>query len=283
MTLQPAPIRVDAHAHIYNLQRYPFHASSGFHVLDNEVGSAEQFKCVLDAHGFTHALLINPLGGYGTDNRCLVETLKGSNGRFKGVAVVAHDASESEYLALKESGVVGMRFNLGFEGSPSLLVHEAQRSLGLARELGWFIQIHYKQGALIEALPVLRSCRLPLIFDHCGRPDVAQGLTQPAFQALLDFGRDGRSLIKLSAAFRFAGAFPYREADPYAQALIEAFGIHRCLWGSDWPFLHASHRVDYPTLLQALERWLPNPEDQACVLGHNPARVFGFNTTQFVN
>jgi predicted TIM-barrel fold metal-dependent hydrolase len=276
---QAAGLRVDSHAHVYDLKRYPFHASSGFHILDNEVGTAAQFECVLDAHGFTHALLVNPLGGYGTDNSCLVDALRRSRGRFKGVAVLAHDTSEAEFARLADAGVVGLRFNLNFSASPSLLVPEAQRTLSLAREHGWFVQVHYHDDALLDVLSVLRTCGLPLVFDHFGRPEVARGLSQPAFQALLEFGRDGQSVVKLSSVFRFGGDFPYADADPFAHALIEAFGIDRCVWGSDWPFLRARHRVDHASLLHALERWLPDAADRERVLSDNPARVFGFMQT----
>lgn len=271
------PLRVDAHAHVYDLQRYPFHASSGFHLLSNEVGTAEQLACVLDAHGFTHALLINPLGGYGTDNRCLVDVLQRFGGRFKGVAVVEHGTPDAEFDGMSEAGVIGLRFNLNFAASPSLLASGAMRTLRMAREHGWFAQVHYQGDQLLEALPTLRASGLPLVIDHCGRPEPEGGVDQPGFRALLELGREGRAWVKLSSVFRFAPAgFPYTDADPYVEALIEAFGIDRCLWGSDWPFLHAPHRVDHATLLAPLHRWIPNAADRRKVFGDNPARLFGF-------
>lgn len=271
-------LRVDAHAHVYDLQRYPFHPSSGFHLLPNEVGTAEQFAAVLDAHGFTHALLVSPLGGYGTDNRCLLDVLQRFGGRFKGVAVVAHGTPEEEFDRMAAAGVVGLRFNLSFDASPSPLAPGAERTLQLARERGWFAQVHYHHGEkFLEALPVLRRCGLPLVVDHCGRPDASMGTGQPAFQALLELGREGQAWVKLSAAFRFGGAFPHEAADPYVQALLEAFTIERCVWGSDWPFLHASQRIDHAGLLLALRRWLPSEADRRKVLGDNPARLFGFH------
>jgi predicted TIM-barrel fold metal-dependent hydrolase len=270
-------LRVDAHAHVYDLRRYPFHASSGFHLQANEVGSAEQFACVLDAHGFTHALLVNPLGGYGSDNRCLVDVLQRFRGRFKGVAVIAHDTPEREFDRMAESGVIGLRFNLNFDSSPSLFAPGAQRTLQIARERGWFAQVHYQGDALLQALPVLRASGLPLVIDHCGRPDPYAGVDQPGFRALLELGREGQAAVKLSSVFRFAPAgFPYAEADPFVHSLIEAFGLERCLWGSDWPFLHAPHRVDHATLLAALRRWIPDPAERRKLFDDNPARLFGF-------
>jgi predicted TIM-barrel fold metal-dependent hydrolase len=275
-----APLQVDAHAHVYDLERHPFHGTRGFDALDNEIGTAEQFACVLRAHGFTHGLLINPLGGYGTDNQCLIDVLQRSGGRFKGVAVVAHGTPEAQFERMASAGVIGLRFNLNFPSSPSLFDPGAERTLSIARSLGWFAQVHYEGDTLLAALPVLERAGLPIVVDHCGRPDASAGLSQPGFAALLALGRRGAAVVKLSGVFRFGGAYPYTAADPYAQALIEAFGVDRCVWGSDWPFLRARHRVDHATLLEALERWLPAPEDRRKVLGDNPARLFGFGAAR---
>ena len=57
------PEAIDAHAHVYDVARYPFHASSGFALQPNELGNATEYHGVLDAHGMSHAVLINPLGG----------------------------------------------------------------------------------------------------------------------------------------------------------------------------------------------------------------------------
>lgn len=269
--------RIDCHAHVYDLARHPLHHSSGFDLLPNEIGTADQFACVLDAHGFSHGVLINPLGGYGTANGCLTSTLMRFKGRFKGVAVVAHDTPDAGFRQMADAGVVGLRFNLNFPASPSLFVPEAQRSLAIARDLGWFAQVHYEGTTLIDALPVLRRARLPIVIDHCGRPDPSAGLDQPGFRALLDLGREGEAFIKLASIFRFSKqGFPYDDVDPYVQALIDAFTPDRCIWGSDWPYLHAPQRIDHATLLQALHRCVPDEADRRKVLGETPARLFGF-------
>src|SRR5262245_26077468 len=109
---------VDSHAHVYDVERYPFHPSSAFTLLPNEPGNAAAYRAVLDAHGITHALLVQPLGGYGVDNRYLLETIAASSGRFRGVAVVPHEIGDAELDALGAGGVVGARFNLNHAASP---------------------------------------------------------------------------------------------------------------------------------------------------------------------
>jgi predicted TIM-barrel fold metal-dependent hydrolase len=275
--LMPDPVRVDCHAHVYDTAHHPFHGTRGFDTAPNEVGTADQFYCVLKAHGFTHGLLVNPLGGYGTNNTCLLEVLERFGGTYRGVALIADGTPEAEFDRMARAGVIGLRFNLNFPSSPTLYSEGAQRSLAIARELGWFAQVHYEGQTLINALPVLRKCGLPIVIDHCGRPDPALGIEQSGFRELLALGREGQAIIKLSGAFRYPGSrFPYTESDPYVAALIEAFTLDRCVWGSDWPYLRAKERVDHATLLAAFERWVPDPDDRLKVLSHNPMRLFGF-------
>ncbi len=274
--MSPLPaVRVDCHAHVYDRVRFPLHHSSGYDAQTNEMGSAEQFAQVLSAHGLTHGLLVNPLGGYGTDNSCLLDVLGRYQGRFKGVALVAHGTPEHEFERMAAAGVIGLRFNLNFPTSPGLSATGAERTLRIARDLGWFAQVHFEGDTLIDALPILRGAGLPVVVDHCGRPDTRLGMDQPGFKALLALGRQGQAVVKLSSVFRFS-SHPYAQADDYIGALVDAFTIDRCVWGSDWPFLRAKERIDHAGLLFALERWFPDPVDREKVLSHNPVRLFGF-------
>ncbi|MBR0644508.1 amidohydrolase family protein [Plastoroseomonas hellenica] len=267
---------VDSHAHAFDLTRQGWGGDRGFDIQPNELGTARQFLHVLACHGFTHGVLINPLGGYGADNTYMLEAIREAGGRLKGVALLPDGTPEAEIRRMIEGGIVGIRFNLDFPTSPPLLGPVGERALARAREVGWFAQIHYHHGAsVIQALPALRAAKLPVIIDHAGRPELEGGLQQKGFQALLELGRSSDAVIKLSGVFRFSQTgSPYEDTDPYLAALITAFGIDRCIWGSDWPFLRAKARTDYGPLLAALQRVVPDAAEREKVLWTNPARLF---------
>jgi predicted TIM-barrel fold metal-dependent hydrolase len=63
---------------------------------------------------------------------------------------------------------------------------------------------------------------------------------------------------------------------PYAKAVIGAFSVENCVWGSDWPFINMPGGFRYAAALQAVERWLENDADLERVLWQNPVRLFGF-------
>jgi predicted TIM-barrel fold metal-dependent hydrolase len=250
--------------------------SRGFDIAPNEHGTFEDYLAVLDAHGMSHALLVNPLGGYGLDNRYMLAAIAEHPQRFKGIALLSPQATDREIKTLVDGGVVGIRFNLNFEKSPSLYGKAGERALAIARDVGWLVQVHYEGETIVAALPILRASRLTVVVDHFGRPEVAHGIQQPGFQALLELGRHG-AVVKLSAGFRMSSDRPcYRDLDAFAAQLLHVFGSDRCVWGSDWPFLRAPARVDYGPQLAALNRWVPEAADRERILWTNPSRIFGF-------
>jgi predicted TIM-barrel fold metal-dependent hydrolase len=127
---------------------------------------------------------------------------------------------------------------------------------------------------------ILRQSGCRLIIDHFGEPDPSRPILQPGFQAILRLGRDTDAVVKLSAPFRTsAQPFPHVDVDPFVAAVVDVFGLDRCVWGSDWPFINTTQRVEYGNLLNCLQRWLPSPDDRDRVLRQNPARLFGFTAS----
>ena len=86
------------------------------------------------------------------------------------------------------------------------------------------------------------------------------------FQALLAIGRERDACIKLSGSYKFSQQpYPYEDTWPFIVALVEAFTLDRCVWGSDWPFLRAAERLDYGPLLAVLTALFPRPGRSASI------------------
>lgn len=266
---------VDSHCHVFDPSRFSFSTDAAYTPAPHEIGTAEHFLAVLDAHGLSHALLVAPSSGYNYDNRYLLEAIRSSNGRFKGIARVRPDITALELGALHEAGVIGVRIDLIGDGVEVMRHASMPRLLGQLRERGALVQVQCERDQLAEALPMLRNSKVRLIVDHCGRPDPALGMAQKGFQALIELGREGHA-VKLSGPFRFSKlGVPYEDADPFIAALLGSFTPDRCVWGSDWPFLRIPARLDYGPVLGCLARWLSNEADRRKVLWATPARLFG--------
>jgi predicted TIM-barrel fold metal-dependent hydrolase len=268
----------DCHVHLFNPKRFPYRDVTVYEPPAHETASVEQFLAVLDAYGFTHSLLINPSSGYGNDNECMLDAIKASKGRLKGICLLPFDVEEQEIDRLARNGVVGYRLDLMSYGSKLLQDPKLPAFLAKLRNMNWILQIQCEKNQLVEAAPLIEKMSgLRVIVDHCGRPDPAIGVSQPGFQKLLSLSKSEKVFAKLSGPFRFSRQpYPYTDTDVYAKEILKAFTPERCIWGSDWPFIRMKERTDYGPTLAHLERWVPDIKDRHKILSETPARLFGF-------
>lgn len=267
----------DCHAHIIDPLRFPVPADErGYKPKPHERGTREEFCATLDRHGIGRGVLVQ-LSGYGTDNAPLLDALAAHPRRFRAIAVIDASFSDRALEDLARAGVVGVRFNLPSYDPAALSGPETPRLLARIKALGWFAQVYATDAQWSDVAPVLRASGVAILVDHLGMSDAARGIGQKGFQAVLALGREGRAVVKLSSFFRIAGgANEFADLDPFVDALIEAFSIDNCVWGSDWPFINVASRPAYADLLAPLLRWFPDANDRARVLASNPARLFGF-------
>jgi predicted TIM-barrel fold metal-dependent hydrolase len=84
--------KIDCHAHVFDPACFPYGKDIDYKPSGQEIGTPPQFDTVMKTYGVSHALLVQPNSGYGSDNSCMLDTIARGNGRFKGVAIVALDA-----------------------------------------------------------------------------------------------------------------------------------------------------------------------------------------------
>jgi predicted TIM-barrel fold metal-dependent hydrolase len=267
---------VDCHAHIIDPARFPFTAGKGYHPRPDEHGTREEFCAVLDRHGVSNGVLVQ-LSGYGTDNSANLDAMKTYPGRFKAIAVVDPDATDRTLEDLAAAGVVGTRFNLVSYDPDALSGPNASRLLQRLKALEWFAQIYADDAQWPATADVLRQSGVRVLVDHFGVRDIAVGTRHAGFQAMLALGREGNAIAKLSSLFRVSRMLEgFDDLDPFVDELLKAFGVDRCIWGSDWPFINVPRRPNYADLMTPLSRWLPDPGDRARILARNPRSLFDF-------
>ena len=109
--MNPAPNRIDCHAHVIDPKAFPFQPGVGYTPRADETGTAGAFRATLAASSVSHAVLVQP-SCYGTDNAAMMNTITASDGRMKGIVVLSPDAPETRFARLAEAGAVGLRLNL---------------------------------------------------------------------------------------------------------------------------------------------------------------------------
>jgi len=268
----PPPGAVDAHCHVFGpAAHFPFSAKAKY--LPQDAGPDMLFA-LRDKLGFTRNVIVQA-SCHGSDNSATLNAIALSGGKARGVAVVDPTISDADLAALHEGGIRGIRFNF-----LKRLVDDApkDRFLDVASRLpaGWHVVVYFEADILEELRPFLDAIPVPLVIDHMGRPDVAQGpdgADMRAFRALMDSRDDVH--VKVTCPDRLDERGP--PWDDFAAAVrpLVADYPDRVLWGTDWPHPNMQDAIpDDGALVDMIPRIAPSVELQRKLLIDNPMRLY---------
>jgi Predicted metal-dependent hydrolase of the TIM-barrel fold len=267
--------KIDCHVHVLDPVNFPYGKDIEYKPSGQEIGTPSQLRQVMQTYGVSHALLVQPNSGYGSDNSCMLDTIARGGGRYKGIAIIAFDADLAALHELKAQGIVGAAFNPTFHG-----IDYYKRSadlIGKLAQLDMFLQIQSEHDQLSMFVPWIEAMPIRVLIDHCGRPTPEAGLDQPGFKALLRLAATQRVSVKLSGYSKFSQVpYPFDDTWPFVRAIVDAFTLDRCLWASDWPYLRAPQRQDYGPLLELAQMLFPDPAERRRLFCDTPRRLFGF-------
>lgn len=264
---------VDAHCHVFGpAGEFPFAPERKYTPCD---AGKDKLFALRDYLGFERNVIVQATC-HGKDNRALVDALRHSDGKARGVASVGADISEAELADMHEAGGRGVRFNF-----VKRLVDATPKEVFLSiadkiASLGWHIVVYFEAQDLAELEPFLAQLPTTIVVDHMGRPDVSKGVDHPDFQRFLNLMKtNARVWSKVTCPERLTKAGPpYADVVPYAKAVVEAFP-DRVLWGTDWPHPNMkSHMPDDGALVDFIPLIAPTPDLQHKLLVENPQRLY---------
>lgn len=263
----------DCHAHVFGPQdRFPYLANAAYIPPD---AVTTDYVGMLKNNGCDRGVLVQP-SVYGTDNSCMVDTLRSGLHDLRGIAVVEAGVSDSELADLHAAGVRGVRINLASE-TEGLTLADGERLAPRLKELGWHLQFYLDLPKMPAAEAQLAKLNIDIVIDHFARCQAADGVSAPAFQALQRLvSRDNCWAKIMGPYFTSKNAPLYPELTPLARALVKA-APDRIVWGTDWP--HPGARALMPEdhlLADMLAEWVPDEAQRRKVLVDNPARLYGF-------
>jgi predicted TIM-barrel fold metal-dependent hydrolase len=182
------------------------------------------------ASGVSRFVLVQP-SVYGTDNRVLLDTLRETQGRHRGVVVVDESIADGALQHMDAIGVRGVRCNLvsPVGNSPAALARLAPR----LRALGWHVQWYARPSQLHEIAAFQERHRLTCVLDHLAGLGPRHHADTVAWSGLRRVA-EGGGWVKLSGWYRLDAAAPYVGLDDSIRRAVAVFG-ERCVWGSDWP------------------------------------------------
>jgi 2-pyrone-4,6-dicarboxylate lactonase len=270
----PPPGAVDAHCHVFGPGAlFPYAPERKYTPCD---ASKERLWALRDFLGFERNVVVQATC-HGADNRALVDALRSSGGRARGVATVAKEVSDDKLRELDEAGVRGVRFNFVKRLVDSTPREELEEIARRVAALGWHVVIYFEAQDLPELYDFFASLPATLVVDHMGRPDVTRAVDGKEFELFVRLMRECPNVwSKVSCPDRLSKSGPpgYDDVVPFAKRLIEEFP-GRVLWGTDWPHPNMkSHMPDDGALVDFLPRIAVSVEQQRRLLVDNPRRLY---------
>jgi predicted TIM-barrel fold metal-dependent hydrolase len=274
---------IDAQVHAYerNHPGRPWHA-----VLTGppEV-TGDQMVVAMDAAGVDGAILVSPFTMYRYDASYALEVRKRNPGRFALIKPVdPSDPAVAEVIAewKRAPGTVGIRMLLvrgGLSEDPA--DPGLNGVLATAARLSLPVNLHIA-GRFDQGLELIRrNPDTQIIIDHLGlvQPHELPVPAEPwaELPKVLILANQRNVAIKISGACTLSREpFPFRDIwDPVCR-VIDAFGIDRCMWGTDWTravkFLSYAQGVD---AFRATDRI--SESDKAELMGSTLARIYGWS------
>jgi L-fuconolactonase len=232
-------------------------ADIGATVLVQAAPSVAETHYLLEVAKQSAGLVLGVVGWVDLGARDAVQTLSelAADPLLKSVRPMLHDLADAEWI----------------------LRHEVQPALAALPALGLRFDalVRPRELAALREL-LLAHPDVPVIVDHCAKPDIAGGGWQPWATDIAAIAAQSTAHCKLSGLVTEAGAgWTVDTLRRYVDHVIECFGVERVIWGSDWPVLtlaasYAEWHAASDFLLDAL-----SVEERAAVRGENARRFYG--------
>src|SRR6476659_3285391 len=236
---------IDSQVHAYeaNTPKRPWHSKPNWpdHVTGDEMVAE------MDKLGIDGAIYISPFSMYQYDGSYAVEVQKAHPDKFAIVKPVdPADPKVADVIAdwKKTPGTVGIRIIMTKESKRAPDDPGFDRILRAAVEHDFPVNVLFWGNIEAGTKLIDRNSDTRFIIDHLG---LLQPRTPPApaepwaeLPKILALAKRPNAVIKVSGACTLSQKpYPYDDIWDPVKRVIDAWGLERCLWGTDWTRAYA--------------------------------------------
>jgi L-fuconolactonase len=260
---------VDAHVHLYDLERLRYGWMAGAPAIARSHGLAD-FDAARGPVAVERIVFVEVAADAGQhlDEARWVQGLAEGDPRVAGI--VAHAPVEAgavvgdDLAALAALPAVrGVRRLIQGEADPSVvLAPDFVAGVRLLARFGFTFDVCVKHWQMTYAIELVRRCpEVSFVLDHIGKPDVRHGLRPPWWDQIAEMAALPNVVCKVSGVITEADHARWSVGDvrPYVERAFDVFGPARCMFGSDWPVSTLTH--DYPAWVAILDDVLAGASD----------------------
>lgn len=277
--------RTDAHHHVWDLELRPqsWLDAPGLEPLRRDF-TVDDLVPDAEAAGVDRTVLIQVLADVGETAEFLA--LADASELIAGVVGWA-DLTSAELVATLADlrggpggdRLVGLRHLVQSEPDPGWLnrpdVLSGLRTVAGAGLVYDLLTLPHQLPAAVAAVRALPE--LTFVVDHLSKPPIATGSVEPWAGRMRELAAEPNVYCKLSGMVTEAGPAGWTVADlrPYADTILDAFGPHRVMFGSDWPVCLPSS--SYGEVVAAAEELTAglSADERTQVFDGTAARAYG--------
>ena len=272
---------VDAHHHVWSLARGDYGwITPALPLLHRDFGLAD-LTPLREAAGVTTTVLVQAAPTV-AETRFLLQVAKDSAGVVKGVVgwvdLAAADAIPTLTRLARDPLLKSIRPMLQDMPDPSWILRaDVGRALAALPRLGLRLDALVKPAQLPALLPLLdHHPDLAVVIDQAAKPDIAGGMWEPWARSMRAAAANPRVRCKLSGLVTEAGPnWTIETLRPYFDFLLECFGAHRLMWGSDWPVVNlgGSYQRWYAATVALMDGL--TLQERAAIMGGTARKFYG--------
>lgn len=243
---------IDAHQHVWDLDRSPYPWLGPEVPLWNRTFTFEEVQPHLRANGVTATVLVQS-DDHDGDTALMLEVADAHPEVAAVVAFVPLDRPEEAAARLEElrrdDRVVGIRNLIHNVPDPDwLLRREVDEGLALLERAGVTFDLvsvlprHLEHvAALSERHPDLR-----IVIDHLSKPPIGESSREPWWSLIEAAAENPLVHAKISGLYPGGApeAWTVESIQPFVDRALEVFGPERLMYGGDWPISVASGGYD---------------------------------------
>jgi L-fuconolactonase len=272
---------IDSQVHAYeaNTPKRPWHNVPNWpdHVTGDEMVAA------MDKVGVDGAIFISAFAMYRYDGSYAVEVQRKHPDRFAIVKPVdPADPNVADVIAdwKKTPGTVGIRIMLTKESGLKADDPGLDRIIRAAVKHDFPVNVLFWANLDVGTALIDRHPDARFIIDHLGlmQPRTPPAPPQPwaELPKVLDLARRKNAVMKITGACTLSKEpYPFNDIWDPVRRVIDAWGIDRCLWGSDWTRAFAV--VNYEQAVRPfVETKRLSDSERAMLMGGACAKAYGW-------
>ena len=248
--------------------------------------TGDDIVLAMGAVGVDGALLVSPWSMYRFDASYALEVHARHPGRFGLIKPFdPRKDSVAEEVAdwASQPGAVGARVMIMEQTTPTAEDPGVNRVFDACAEHGLPVNVLCWGNLPLLAELAGKHPNTQIVLDHLGLrqpfepPVPAEPFSELA--GVLDLAQLDNIAIKISGACTLSHqAFPYADIWPYLSRIFEAYGVERCMWGTDW-----TRAVEFLTYEQGVEAFLLTKQlsdsQRSTLMGGSLAQIYQWSPT----